>query len=522
MEEKSVRHGFIAGLLQPLESFLTFDMNTEQFLAYTGLRDEAAITALINSSESDPSGINRASLMFVVNTLLGMVKRLDDKTVISLYLLPHLKCMVRLIRNLNEMWKPEMQAKCCSVIRDAVFSPVTETDKRHLLELPQTNKSEEKELSKSVGHRLQTFFSTIHENAFSLMGSSVTYATPQLESGELLLLMSVLEDAKYLPRLKLRMIFKSFLRPVLVRYANEESFRRNILLPLSTHFLPFLFRKIDSRWDLFKSSSSHDRHKETTPDQEQEFLEEELIEDQSNRVLSREFIDLLRVMMLQNTSSPLHESEGRGKSATPVDENVQVSCESEMRDVTEHPNCQISDMGRFLLQHNLKDIVFMTIVPLTWMDSVVVQKATLVNQPLIEYLMREMIIKSREETQFYLHHLFSTLSSFDENDQNQARILQLILTLYEGLVRNQMGEDTKSPFWDLSRTDRGSWLQFEENLIKSCVNNKKKVALSDRKKREALQQLLKHVIGVSHHLSLYRSLLFPLFSSFLTHIVNHP
>lgn len=527
INDVSLQREFISSILHPIHWILKYEMSTDQFLAYTGILDHeihiqypaAAGNQGSHSHDSfsgnntsceDLYGNNRASLLFVVNTLLGLVKRIEDKSLLSPAIIPYLKSLVGMICNLNQMWRPEMQLKTSPVIREKVFSPVSEVDKRHLLETPQVTKTEEKELSKSSGHRLQTFFWSMHENSFSLMGYALSCIPEPLDPDDLLQMMNCLKETEYLPRIKLKMILKTFLRPVILRYANEEMFQKKVILPLSTHFLPFIFRKIDSRWDLFKSSKGRgivDGEREATPDQEEEVLEEELIEDQSNRILSREFIDLLRVMMLQNASpqSVSGDSGERGKSATPVDENNSciISSETEMKDLTDHhqdpsSSAHISDLGRFLLQNNLNTIVLMSVVPLSWMDSVVSLKAALINQPLMEQLMREMVIKSREEIEFYLHHLFLALTYFDENDQNQTRILQLVLTLFEGMIRNQMGDEAKSPFWDLSHSQKVSWDHFEDS-----IRNK---PLSDRKKRETLKILLKRVIGVSKYKLLCLSL----------------
>jgi hypothetical protein len=282
------------------------------------------------------------------------------------------------------------------------------------------------------------------------------------------------------------------------------------LLPLSTSFIPWLFKHIDDRWEVYRRNSTPEsseaeetsRQTHIFPSSDDKLLENEVIEDQSNRILSREFIEVFMSLLI---SLPVSSSKETLSSQLKLEE---VDAEdAEMKETQSLSNeTSISESGKLLLQSNLQQWTTMIFSQLTWIDSIISLKACIICRPLLKELLNHGVISSADDVSFLLHNLFHSLKLFGESDGNQSSLLHLILMLYEGLVKNNEPDSVKAPFWLLSQSHQSQWTNFEKTFISSdgCVDglqaltsHTKGVKVTDKKKKEALKSLLSNVIGVS-------------------------
>lgn len=462
--------GVAMELLQPLQWILTFNPTTPQFISFVGV-------ALRDSNDDETLGKNRASLLFVVNTLLGFLKRVTKKDIFYPDILPFVKALIPVIANLNSMWSVEFQALSAPHYRSLIYEHATELEKQHLLESPNATIPDLE--GKTPAHRIQNFLWNLHENAFSVLGLTFSTLSPEIAdyAAEFL---DALRDADHLPSMKLKMILKCFIKPLVQKCPSSSLHYEKILVPIVNYFLPFLFRKINARWDQVKERNQTLEEEHTN---DQEVLDKELVEDQSNRLLSREFVDVLTVLLLQSVE--------RVRSK---EDNV-----DEMKDVSRSDNdaVRLSDAGSFLIQGSLEALTTTTIVSITWLDSITSHKAALISLVLLDKLVSEDLIRSKDAVRFFLKHIITALNYFGEHDQNQARLLQLVLALYEGVVIKRGIEEAKLGFYEASGRDAESWKSLEETLQKPPGPVGTRTTVSEKKKRDALKALLGTVIGVS-------------------------
>jgi hypothetical protein len=154
---------------------------------------------------------------------------------------------------------------------------------------------------------------------------------------------------------------------------------------------------------------------------------------------------------------------------------------------------KMSPLGNYLLHRACDVVVMSSVVSLTWMDSNASFKSSFTNLVLVQKLITESLIKSTVEANFLLHHVLQALSYFGEHEQNQSRLLQLAVVLYEGVVHELGLEGAKRAFSEASGSDEQSWDLFEEKWIKPGREGKAHVP--EKKKKEALKALLSRVIG---------------------------
>lgn len=249
-------------------------------------------------------------------------------------------------------------------------------------------------------------------------------------------------------------------------------------------FFSFAFRKINSRWNVVKERTQ-ELEDEHVHDQAE--LNKELIEDQSNRMLSREFVDIWHVLLIQNLD--------RSKAAA-ANNNVD---EDEMKEAVPDVEHEMTEAARYLLAVNASLVVQCSTGTLTWLDSTTNHKSAYINVVLVNKLVNDNLITTRDEVRFYLRHILIALSYFGEHEQNVSRLLQLTLVLFEGAVNRIGSEETKAAFTEETTLSCGcsaeSWNEFETKMIRPSTANKKQVP--DKKKKEALKCLLSAVIGVN-------------------------
>lgn len=342
-----------------------------------------------------------------------------------------------------------------------IFAKIASSDKGCLLEgfcLPRLEND-----IKNGGLKCQSYLWALHESLFSLLSSYLVSfgACVFINCSNFL---SVLEDVHLLPPMKLRMILKVIIKPASSRWPDDVEFRQHFFLPLMQNFIPNIFQRADVAWASFRS----------TDWKEYEQIQDEIVEEQTNRLLSRELMEVMKLVLFQ---------EKRGMILAGSDE---------MSDATSQQKPAISELGKFLLNRNLNRIVCMIVSSLSWVDSNVLFKSITINQVLLEFLIENQSIQSREEISFYIHHLLTGLSFMSEDEQNQPSFLTLFLTLYG----HSKSVNNENLFWNLPAMDPNQWKALDLTLRK--LDHGKKSAGMERKKREALKSVLSPVIGVSN------------------------
>jgi hypothetical protein len=271
--------------------------------------------------------------------------------------------------------------------------------------------------------------------------------------------------------MKLKLIVKHFLKPFVQNtpLTPEQSLKLTID-PLFHSFLPQLFRLVDDFWN-----KSRDWDQEPPDDV---LLQEELVNEPSNRLLSREFADLLRCLLLACPSGSFVDQED---AVMDVDSLPAETCEA-----------HLSPIGRHVIQYHLNAIVSMTVGSLIWPDSLVNQKVVRVNKVLLNEILELRLISSAAQVSFIVNHIFRALRLFGESEENRAALLQLTLVFYEQLLAKSYGDDMRDPFWQLSQSQQSEWVTFSQSLIQPSGSL---AAASEKKKKDALRSLLSNVVS---------------------------
>lgn len=449
-------------------------MNSNEFAQFIGLSSQ---------EEYIESGSNRSIFTSLVSTFLSILKRSNHAEGMYNMILPFLPPFVSLAKCLNDLWR--LQVKSWDPV--IIFAKIASPDKGCLLEgfcLPRMEND-----VKSEALKCQSYLWALHESLFSLLSSLLlTFGSSILVKCDQFI--SIFQDSQFMPPMKLRMIFKVILKPVSLRWPDDSEFRQYFFLPIMENFIPCIFQQSDSAWASFRN----------TDWREYEQIEDEIVEEQTNRLLSRELLDVMKVILFQE------------KRKAECDEMTDSSSGAALQKPS------ISELGKFLLNRNLNKIVCMSVSTLSWIDSNILFKSVVINQVILEFLIENQLIQSKEEISFYIHHLLTGLSFMSGDEQNQPAFLTLFLTLYT----HSKSVNNENLFWNASVIDPTQWQVLDLTLKK--LDEGKKTAGTERKKREALKTVLSPVIGVSnsfssippcnYYLSLLPSSFYPILGQF--------
>lgn len=310
--------------------------NVEAFMKFIGLLDN-------NLIENDIFVQNRAKISHALNIVLGVIKRCswpDDPDrasrggfVVGLteslnpicrnpatpHFIPLLEQIMTLARVLNELFKPEAVHMLSTPFKTVLN--MVDSEKRLLLGAPVVQSdpmdpSEKK--TQTRADKMQQYLMTLYENCYHLMGSagpSLGRDLYQLSGISNALTMSVFSNLEHLPDYRLRMINRVFLKPFV--YSCPPAFYDTVLLPIFANLSPYMLSRLTMRWKYIQELYERGQLGEDVNDDTQE-----VVEDMLNRLLTREYLDVLKVALVGSAGSSSNSapnSEQNGASDANMD-----------------------------------------------------------------------------------------------------------------------------------------------------------------------------------------------------------
>lgn len=473
----------ICQILSHIDWLKEFNVDTKRFMQLIGI-------AGTGEPMSEEFVTSRGKIQQAVTLLLALFRRVENKSALLPHVVPFVKAVVAIACNLNEMWDPAFRCICNPSLSEKIYSSASDLDKLHLLEYTLSSKGTRK--TQAIDSKIQNFLWSVHESVFTVFGCAFSFLRPDVYS-ESACFLNTLEKCHFLPRMKLKLIVKHFLKPFVQNSPLEPDSLQRTIDPLFSSFLPWLFRHVDEGWDAVRAPDDQ------PPDEDR--LHDEIINEQANRLLARELADLFQCLLLASAKGSCLVPES-SDALMDVDSASSVALESDIH---------LSPICRHLIQKHLISLVSMTVGALIWSDSLVNQRFVLVNKLLLKELIEMRLISTVDDVSFIVHHVFLALRLFGESEQNQSALLQLTLVVYEQLAKNY-GDDMRAPFSRLSQSQESGWAKFHQTLIQPSVSGT--AIVNDKKKKDALRSLLSGLFVVSfpcYH-PFYRSN--PLFDTF--------
>lgn len=247
--------------LQLWQSIIHNLKSASTLIDYIGLSSNPSLT----STNDDQFYKNRHSLLLALNTVLGVIKRVQcpddpDKTyrggfIIATtdsgnpitrnpaapHVIPLLQYILSLMRCLNELFTPNAVAQFNEYYKTS--NELIENEKKAILgvvhSLPDPLDPSQLIKMKTPFEYMQQFLSTIFENCYHLMGSSAStlgrdfYGLDGLTQA---IIASCLNDLQYVPDYRMRTIIRVFIRPFV--YSCPATYYSNVIVPIFSHLAP--------------------------------------------------------------------------------------------------------------------------------------------------------------------------------------------------------------------------------------------------------------------------------------------
>ncbi|XP_050431329.1 exportin-5 [Adelges cooleyi] len=471
----------------------------EGLLAYLGL-DRPPVDL-----ESDPCLENRNHLTHCVSVLTCVMTRSNTNS-LSLSKVPFISPVTEpvllllpnvflLIKNLNSLCsdnvKKNMYPSYTGVLqlfpqeKETLLGKNTVSEKNDPFQLFRKNNKPD------PVYKVKSSILTVYEQCLLVLGRSCHLLGEHfyaLQNFAPSFIATIMSDAESLPHVRIRTIMKSFIKPFLVNCSSK--YHETVLIPILNSFLSHMLMRLNITWQNIPEREEYYDAKEGDS--------EELLEDMIIRLLTREYIDLIRLCL---TCSNDTKTSPNGSV-----EDIPVS----------QPSSDLSELGikllrneqsrRLIVESILNGLSWNTsisqywkscqtfqwdnrpIIP-PWSDSQSSFKSTPLIQLIVKHLATDDETSAIAIAPDLLIAVLESLHWYGHHDSNVGPLLGTCLIVYETFrCKNDqlLGVFKKLPEVNLDTLDRfDKWVMSHDT-----VNNK-----VNKSKRDMLKKILAGCIG---------------------------
>lgn len=504
--DENLKKKFVLELFESIKWFQDYELTCDQFIEFVGLNrfeteQEASSAQNMISQPIPDSQLNRVKLSYAINFIGAIAKRSTSRNALLPEILTFAKPILNLLFTMHAIWLPEMKAKCVKEYQSFLFAPFNSSYKQQILDTilvqnsttsgdnpsPQGSTTFADALSRpskgTSGQYIEIFSWNFYEALLSTMGTIINKTSPELFSFvNANQLQTALTGANYLPSLKLHKLIKHFIMPLINNCSKDQQLINTQLMPLLSQLLPFLFDALDAQWKKIakEEESPSNGVIEDKLDQSQQ-LADEMVQDQLLRNLSRDFIDLMNLILVESVpvSNETNSNNNVNSFVSPVHQGNNTNARQNQQDLH-----RVGMLGLNLLSGGPDFILKVMASTLTWSDSTLNFKAIFINQQLIKHILASDLIKGFDVwLACMFENVIASLRMFGEHEQNFSGLLTLFLNLYENLSKSipnfheQLERMTGIP--------RSAFLKFDQDSVKS----------NDKNKRAGMRKVLDSLVG---------------------------
>lgn len=469
----------------------------ERLIAYLGL-DRSP-----NDLESDPCLENRNHLSHCVSVLTIIMTRSNTKSNLLktpfvspvtepvLLLLPNIFLLIKNLNslcsdNLKKMMHPSFVAilQIFPQEREALLGKNTVSEKNDPFQM-----FRQKPKPDPI-HKIKFSILTVYESCLLILGRSCQLLGDQfyaLQNFAPSFIATIMSDAESLPHVRIRIIMKSFIKSFLINCPSK--YHDTVLIPILNSFLSHMLIRLNVTWQ-----NIPDREEYDTKDGDSE----ELLEDMMIRLLTREYLDFIRLCLTSSNDS----------KTSPNGSVEEIS--------TYQSNSDLSELGTKLLRNEQsRHLIVESIlnglswnstisqfwktcqifqwdnrpVLSPWSDSQSSFKATFLIQLIIKHLAVEDERTAMTIAPDLLIAVLESLHWFGHHDSNIGPLLATCLSIYEtfrGKNDQLLSVFKKLPEINLETLERFDKWVMSTDLLNNKVN---------KGKREMLKKILTGCIG---------------------------
>ncbi|KAK4329340.1 hypothetical protein Pmani_000289 [Petrolisthes manimaculis] len=503
---------FISKILNPV-SAIWLDMkqpfsSPQDFMSFVGL-DKAPV----EPSENDVNGQNRAQLVYCVNLTLAVIKRceypkeaekaekggfvlerLDNGgTVYRNPAMPHITPLLHqlfcLVRLNNSLWHPSAVANVAPGYIKAHSLP--EVEKNNILGVTSIHAVDVCVDTPKVQNpleRMQNFLSMMHDSLNHILGNAGPslgpqfYQTPNLPQ---YIVHSSLSGLHFLPDYRLRPIIRVFLKPF-VQWCPAQCYH-SIILPILHHLCPYMVERLTERWCHLKTLMESGQYEEENTDTQ------EMFDDLLIRMLTREYFDLLKAILVGGPKQDVTSGGGMGVDDGEM-EVVMAGGGGGGGGVGMADN--VSELGQTVLACDsiCQSVMTTLLKALGWQDTSACLKATYLLHFMLKWLSQHSQLLSAEAVGQVLMSVFQGLHTHGQHDANQSTLLTLGLSTYELFI--PAFPNLRQVLLGLPGVKEEDVVKLEEKIQQSTQNNPTgKTSKHDKAKKDIFRKIVSQIVG---------------------------
>uniref|UniRef100_T1J6B3 Exportin-5 C-terminal domain-containing protein n=1 Tax=Strigamia maritima TaxID=126957 RepID=T1J6B3_STRMM len=446
--------------------------SAETLMHYVGLTRTP-----VAAGDEDAFGTNRSHIVYCVTAILGVIKRTKcpedadaavrggflrpyasgcNNVVLcnpsAPFILPFLDNLFQLIRSLNNLWLPEARALLAPEYRRAY--DVWDVDKVNVSPMPMDAIDTKQPLE-----RMQHFITSVHDYCYHILGNACPnlmhefFVMPGLGQH---VISHVFYSIDLVPDYRLRSVIRIFMKPF-VQFCPSDCYETT-LVPVLIQLCPYMFQRLNNKW-----MQPNGEIKDADENSEVQ----ELLEDQVNRLMSREYIELLGAVL-------------HGKRSATNDSAMDATSEDNLTN--------LSELGQLALKHGTlcSSIVCCCFHALSWNDSTICIKTLHLCGSLVKHLVAAGTL-SGDDAKDLIMCILMGLHVHGQHEGNQGCLLNLAFQAYESLrplhpeVSNLMHEIPDCPMQVLQSFDK-MLLQTEERK-------------TEKRRKEMFKKIVGSIIG---------------------------
>ncbi|KAG8182949.1 hypothetical protein JTE90_003327 [Oedothorax gibbosus] len=361
-------------------------------------------------------------------------------------ILPVLDKIIQLLKTLNGMHDPAVKLKidpsCSTVLR------ISEGEKYTILGVPCSDSAQHQKLPSD---RIKTYIQNMYEGCLYILANAVEnfgiefYNIPNLSS--------LLKDS---------ILFQ--IQPFFLMCPPSAY---DALMLILEDLCPFMLQKLNSVWENFKL-----RYGTSSTYEEQQNETEEILEDELNRLLTREYIQVL-VELLQK-------------------QNTKVTNGDSMDDGQSEPNKSksLTELGlKIISTESVRAVYICTAFDsLRWMDTTANVKARILSEILFHKIMEDKLVKKLQEANYLLQSVLYGVQEHGEHDTNLHAMLTFCMQVYLGL--SAAFPELRQMLMTSVDCNERTMQNFEH-----VVNKDMPKAKHDKHKKDAFKSVIEKVIG---------------------------
>ncbi|CAF4354893.1 unnamed protein product, partial [Rotaria magnacalcarata] len=347
--------------------------------------------------------------------------------------------------------------------------------------------------------RLHNRFSSFLDRLEILIGTYLTLKPDlyKLKDSLNIIGTTLFSSLEYIPDFRLRNIVRYCFLPF-VRHCPMST----IMIPIFESLLPFMYTKLKDKWKIItarqsmKVTNGNVHESNDNIYQTQERCEEEVIEEQVTCYLTRDFIDVIKNLLIRqhNNSDNLGQlNNGNDIDETSMDEIMITADEQSRKPSGQTRYHQMpSDFALKFLQDSSIICQYCLLIlfdGLSWPDTSSVTKMAQICQALVKHL--SILINGNNDflRQLYVY-ILCALKIHGDNEPIVCTLLSLATLMYDTFQQtsSNLFDSVHMEIPDVTNEQVNN---YRDKMLRQ-VNGK---PLSDKQKRDILKQLVQPLMG---------------------------